>query len=229
MIQPLPLNFPVNYKEPLLWPVFGLGKKAANTVKSCAALASLDLWGDFLVVGRSLFETEIIISWLLQESTEERVRKYIDGIEQERNVLANKAKSGISSFGQILSDVLGVDAIKSTATLDESLRNWSGMNVREMAREIETENNYETLYWVASAFVHSHVLSVIDTNQTVRQNLGILGNIFSLDDDGITKSTSLISMAGPALNVFILLNNTFSIGIGEDINRAKLAQKIRLL
>jgi hypothetical protein len=52
------------------------------------------------------FETEILIKWLLERDTDERLAEYLSEVDEEKARVARKIKAGRSVAAQIMRDVL---------------------------------------------------------------------------------------------------------------------------
>src|SRR5688572_24777436 len=65
------------------WPILALTIKAAHTTLSMGTLAAMQQWADAAILGRSLFEAEMLIKWMLESDTESRVATYLSEIESE--------------------------------------------------------------------------------------------------------------------------------------------------
>lgn len=173
----------LGYSQPLkdndFWPVLALGKRACGTMKGIGALATLELWSDALVLSRSLLELEITIKWILQQDVKGRLRTYLSGISQEKKRLLNKMNAGISVSAQVLSMLINSSDLGTDTATTEIQSSWSGQKVRELAREVGMEQNYDLPYWISSMFAHAHALSVLEFHPDKRKESEVLAGMFS--------------------------------------------------
>lgn len=197
-----------------LWVILALAKKAAKSVNSCASLISLEHWGDTFTIGRSMLELDIIIKWLCEQDTQERLSEYLSGIQDEKKRFLKKMNDGYSTFAQIYSEFYGKELRES---ISEGEKSWNKHNLRELSVEIGEEHNYDSFYWVSSAFVHSHVLSLFEWNADLRQNEIILAPIFSPDKQGTFQFSILVGVLVTALSTFETANNKLNLGMTDEI------------
>jgi hypothetical protein len=203
-----------------LWPLLALTKKAANSVIGAAALVSLELWGDALVIGRSLLELDIILKWLIEKDTKIRLTEYLSGISEEKKRFAKKIDEGYSTFAQVYG-TLYPDELRAMA--HEGGKTWSKHHLRELSVETNKEPEYDSFYWISSAYVHSHALSLLEWNSELRRQENVLSPLFCMDRPGPFEYAVIIGIPSLSLGIFGTTNEYLSLGIGAAIDLARKA------
>jgi hypothetical protein len=139
------------------WVLLALARKTAKSMYALAALASLELWGEALIMGRVLFETELRARSLLQGDYIEQVEEYLAEVGIEQSRLKRKAKAGRSASAKVLA---------ATRLFDEGAsKSRRPQNVREQAKLMNMERLYDLPYWIASTFAHAGILSLSEWNK----------------------------------------------------------------
>lgn len=118
----------------------------------------MELWSDAFVLSRSLIEIEIIVKWLMKEDSGRRIEMYPSGSESEKKRLL-KMVAGISVSAQTLSDLIDPTGLDTDP--EKGGKGWSGLNIRQMSREVNIERHYDLAYWISSSLVHSDSLSTM--------------------------------------------------------------------
>lgn len=211
------LNCPQSPTHAPLWPILGLSKKAAATTEAIAALASAQLWADALVLKRTLIEIEITIKWFLDQDTENRIQRYVSGIDHESMNLLNKMSAGRSVSAQFLADLINPAALAPSNPVEEIGRSWSGLSIRDMSRDCDMERIYDMAYWISSAFVHSHVLSILDYNPSLKEQQEILGPLFGRGSDDFPCWLVLGATPSQALHIFMAADRVLHLGLSQEI------------
>jgi hypothetical protein len=214
----------LEYAEPLenstLWPILGLGKKAATTTKGVAVLASMGFWSDAAVLSRSLTDLETTVKWLLKDDSVNRIEKYLSGIEQEKKRLLRKMTAGISVSAQVLSDLIDPRSLKIDDSIAMNDKGWSGLTLRDMAREVDLERNYDLPYWILSAIAHSHVLSILDWSPDREEANEVLASFFCQHKGGFLRILVLGGVPLQALHIFGFIDKVLGLGLNEQIESA---------
>lgn len=214
--------------EPYLWPIRGLARRAANTSRGLAVLVMNGLWAEALIVGRSLMEMEITVKWLLARDVKDRLSRYIGAIHDEEERLARKLADGISVDAQMLNELVGDqlrDRLKNSplrpdASPQDRRRRRSGwpyLSIREMAREVGLERNYELCYWIESVFTHVHPLSVLESHPTEWDH--ILCPLFACEArTGMPRAFCLVALPASILHLFATLDEALGLGLQATID-----------
>jgi hypothetical protein len=239
MAEQIPLRFPpnytaswqallglceqiLNYSTPLksehLWPLLALCKKAAMTAKAIAALASMELWSDAFVLSRSLIEIEIIVKWLMKEDSVRRIEMYTSGSESEKKRLLKKMVAGISVSAQTLSDL--IDPAGLDTDPEKGGKGWSGLNIRQMSREVDMERNYDLAYWISSSLVHSSVLSLLEWNPKRDDEHELLVSFFCQHNDGLQSHLVLTATPLQVLHIFTFVERELGLGFAGNLDSA---------
>jgi len=188
------------------------------------------LWAEALILGRSLMELEIIIKWLLSEKVEERLNQYIGAILDEEKRLARKMEKGVSVSAQILSELIGDKLLErirdrrdteASETLNRigSKSRWPNRSVREIAKEVDLERNYDMVYWIESIFAHAHPLSILEDHPSDWDHL--LCPLFTCEArDGLPRALCLVAFPASILHVFSIVNDALSLRLDGKIKRA---------
>jgi Family of unknown function (DUF5677) len=209
----------VTYTGPLpdtnLWPVLALGQKGARSLKSCAALISLELWDDAFIIARALFETEITIKWLAEDDTETRVNEYLLGIQREKGRLLSKMGAGSSLTAQAIADTFSQSELRPS--INEVTKPSARSNIREMSRDADEERSYDFFNWIASAFAHSHALSIIDCNPDLAHQEKVLSFLFGHEKNGIIRHYLLGGVPTAVLTMFEAVDKKLRLDLARDI------------
>lgn len=210
------------YSTPLknqkFWPLLGLAKKAALTTKSIAVLASAHFWADALVLGRTLFDLDVIVSWILETDTENRVEIFKGSINEDKLRLARKMAAGMSVAAQVMKDIsdpteFDIDELKKKV----QALNKTG-NIREMSREVDLERVYDLFYWVSSAFAHSSFISLIDYNEEERAKEKALAMFFGQSNSGFPCWIVLMGTPSTWIRIFESINTALELGFDEKLS-----------
>jgi hypothetical protein len=169
--------------------IYGLTKRIINIFFSIGKLLDIDELETKLILLRSMFDTQIIIEWLLFKKSSERIQLYLNGIDLDKKILIKKMRAGVSTTGQILMDLYS-DEIKSFDISSSKRKNWSGKSIRELAHEIFQEKSYDIGYWMLSIYTHGSVLSIANEIELKKyQKDKLLNAIFDTkSDDAMAKS-----------------------------------------
>jgi hypothetical protein len=221
------LRQPIDLPEPHLWPYKGFARRAADLSFGMAALVMSGVWAEALILGRSIIELEILLKWFATADQEKRLNVYIQSIRKEEQRVARKIANGTSSAMQVLGDVLGPEVFarlaEGTATLgpakDAGAKNLSFENVRERAKIVDLEWNYDSAYWMASIFAHIHPLSVIESHPPDWEHT--LCRMFACGgEDPMPRSLAIVALPASALHVFTLLDQTLHLELERPIEQA---------
>lgn len=139
--------------------IFGLTSRCLRIYESISQLNDLSQLHSSIILTRSLFDTEILINWLLAEESKKRIQLYLEGIDFDKDNLIKKIKSKISTTGQILGDLYKKE-IDSYIKKTEKKRSWSGKSIRDLTKDVYLEKSYDIPYWMMSVFTHGSVLSI---------------------------------------------------------------------
>lgn len=204
------------------WPILALTIKAANTTLSIATLAAMRLWPDAWVLDRSLFETEILVKWLLESATEERIEAYLGEIEEEKGRIKRKMAEGRSVAAQVMRDIIPLEHFENELVPPERKRSKLG-TVRERALRTNLDRSYDLPYWTASIFAHSHALSLAQWNPVLRAAQSPFVEMFGYHDKGLASWMVLEATPSSALEVFMLANHHFSLELTDRIENARVS------
>jgi hypothetical protein len=193
-------------------------------MKGIGALATLELWSDALVLSRSLLELEITIKWILQQDVKGRLHAYLSGISQEKKRLLNKMNAGISVSAQVLSMLIEPSDLGIDTATTELKASWSGQNVRELAREVDMEQNYDLPYWISSMFAHAHALSVLEFHPDKRKESEVFARMFS--QQGGDFLSTMVMEAVPCQFLHILGSIDKGLDLGLEPAIAATWQKV---
>lgn len=197
------------------WLILELTYKFIQSLESCSVLIALEFWSDAVILGRALFETQIIIKWLLSSDTEKRSQIYLSGIDDEKKRLISKMEAGQSISALALNEVLRP---LLTTSANSKQGDYSNINLREMTRIVGDERHYDINYWLASSFVHSHALSLIPYSNSLKKQENGLSQIISFDDNASPlRSFLLIGIPTIVLDLFEIIDKKFGLNIQKDI------------
>lgn len=202
------------------WPVLALSIKAAHTTLSIATLAAIRQWPDAWVLGRSLFETEVFVKWLLESDTDERIKAYLAEIEDEKGRLKRKMLEGQSVAAQVMKDLIPPEVFNAKTDGTKSRRRTLG-SVRNRAQRTNMDRSYDLPYWIASIFSHSHALSLAQWHPVLKADQSPLIDIFSFHDNGLASWMVLEATPMSALDTFELANYHFKLGLADRITAAR--------
>jgi len=157
-VTKLPLN------EFVLMTVMGLLTKACKTHRAVEILASKGLGEDAATVARSLYETALIVLFILKDDSKTRAAMYLTYAVGQKRKLLNSWQSSPSLKG--LSPVGIAEAKKQTNELialwqprcngADALKHWSGRgSLEEAAKFIGEEGSYQSMYRVMSPHAHA--------------------------------------------------------------------------
>ncbi len=219
-----------NPSEPHLWPITGMARRAANMTRGLALLVMNGLWAESLVVGRSLMEMEITVKWLLAKDVKDRLDLYVGAIRDEEERLARKLSDGISVSAQVLNEFVG-DQLrerlkKSPLRPNLPPRNqkkkrtgWPYLSIRDMAKEVGLERNYELGYWIESVFAHVHPLSVLESHPIEWDH--ILCPLFACESrTGMPRALCLVALPSSILHLFATFDDVMGLGLGPRLEEA---------
>jgi hypothetical protein len=201
---------------PARWPILALTIKAAHTTLSIATLAAMRQWPDAAVLGRSLFETEMLVKWMLESDTESRVATYLSEIEMEAARLRRKMAEGRSVSAQILRDIVPHDAFKASTPAETDAARVLGA-VRDRARATNLDRSYDLTYWVASVFAHSQALSLSQWNPEMLAADSPFISMFKTDGTGLACGMVLGGIPMSALDTFQVASHHFGLGVEDRI------------
>jgi hypothetical protein len=202
------------------WPVLALAIKAAHTTLSIATLAAMRQWPDAWVLGRSLFETEILVKWLLESETEERIKAYLAEIEKEKKRIRRKMAEGLSVAAQVMRDLIPPEDFEPEADATDSISR-KRESVRERARRTNLDRSYDLPYWIASVFAHSHALSLAQWNPALKAVESPFVDMFGFHEKGFACWLVLEGIPMSALDTFQLANHHFDLNLTNSIKHAR--------
>jgi hypothetical protein len=192
------------------WVILALARKAARSTYAAASLASLYLWGDALVIGRTLFEAELTVEWLLAGEGRQHIRAYLQEIAEEQDRLLRKSNAGRSVSAQILGEM------RSGEPTPRAKRE-KKPNIRDKARKLDMERLYDLEYWMASAFAHSHALSLSEWHEELHQTDQQVAAMFSLRPADLPCWSVLTGLPTSAIRTFRRVDLALSLGFAECI------------
>ncbi len=203
------------------WPILALTIKAAHTTLSVATLAAMRQWPDAWILGRSLFETEIFVKWLLEADTQHRLATYLAEIDTEMTRLDHKMLQGRSVAAQVLKDILPPEVLRNDAPVTPRDRQLG--TVRARAQRTNLDRSYDIPYWIASVFAHSHALSLSQWNPALAAAQSHFKDIFSFRDKGLPSWMVLEAIPMNALDTFELANHHFGLDLQGLISDTRQA------
>lgn len=214
--------------QPYMWPIRGLARRSANISGGLAVLVMNGLWAEALILGRSLMEMEITLKWLLSGDTKKRLNRYIGAIRDEEKRLCRKMTEGVSVSAQILSELIGdqlrdrlAKGVKTPgpASYHGPKSRWPYLPIREMAREVDLERNYDLGYWIESIFAHVHPLSILESHPSHWDHL--LCPLFTCEArEGLPRALCLVALPASVLHVFATVNDALNLGLQTKIEKA---------
>jgi len=220
------LRGPIDPPEPYMWPYKGFARRAADLSVGMAALVMSGVWAEALTLGRSVIELEILLKWFAGDH-KERLSIYLESIRREEQRVSRKTAKGTSASMQILGDLLDAQSLgrltDGTATLGPRVSvnrpTLSFEKVRELAKQVDLEWNYDSAYWMSSIFAHIHPLSVIESHPPEWEH--VFCRLFACGgSDSMPRSLAILALPASALHVFSLLDQTLSLGLEGDIEEA---------
>jgi hypothetical protein len=120
----------------------------------------------------------------------------------------------------VLSDLIKPENLKVEDPASEINKTWSGLTVREMAREVNMEQNYDLPYWISSAFIHSHALSILDANPKRNKENPILTDMFSQGEKRFLNTIVMEGVPCQVLHTFSSIDSALNLGIKGQIDSA---------
>jgi hypothetical protein len=208
-----------------MWPIRGLGRRAANLARGLAVVIMHGLWAEGLILGRALMEIEITVKWLLVGDSVARLQRYVNAIHSEEERLCRKLDDGISVSAQFLNELVGeelrtrVKNRSSSGKAAYSKLRWPAASIREMAKEIGLERDYELGYWMESIFAHAHPLSVLEAHPSEWDH--ILCPLFTCERrEGIPRALCLVALPSSVLQTFAAIDGVMKIGLQRELEEA---------
>lgn len=200
--------------------IYGLTERAISIFHAIGELHNFTLIDAKLILTRSLFDTEILINWLLQDDSEKRIGLYLDGVELDKDNLVKKIKSKISTTGQVLADIFS-DEIEKHISTTSKRKNWSGKNIRELTRDVYLEKSYDIGYWMMSVFVHGSALSIADNCKLDKyKNEKLLSAVFeTTDKSSMAWSLTLQYPTISILNIFKHIDSYLKLNQVSEIDK----------
>lgn len=158
IVTRLPLN------EFVLMTVMGLLTKACKTHRAVEILASKGLGEDAATVARSLYETALIVLFILKDDSKTRASMYMTySIGQKRKLLNSWQSSpslrglspeGIAGAKEQTDELLALWQPRCNGA--DALKHWSGRgSLEEAAKFIGEEGSYQSMYRVMSPHAHA--------------------------------------------------------------------------
>lgn len=113
------------------------------------------------LVLRAMAEVHIMLSWIVGD-VQERAKMYVlDGLGKEKLILAHRADELKQSGQDVESDLLiragsaWIESQRYESMVDVNLGNWTGMDLRKVAKEAGCLDFYRYVYPVFSSATHS--------------------------------------------------------------------------
>ena len=128
--------------------------------------------------------------------------------------------AGRSVSAQMLADFVDATTLINGTGLGETGRGWSGLTIRDMAREIDLERIYDLPYWISSAFIHSHALSILGKNDELKQKEEVLAPMFDEGLEGLPRFLVLGATPSESLHIFMFVDKVLQLGIERQIESA---------
>jgi len=211
-------GFDPNARAKDRWPILALTAKAAHTTLSIALLAAMRQWPDAWVLGRSLFETEILVKWLCESRTDHRIKEYLEAIDEEKSRLQRKVPNGRSVATQVMRDIIPPKASEISAESANKKKRGRRSNVRDRSKFVNLERSYELPYWTASIFAHSNALSLSQWNPILKAEDSPFVEMFSFSDKGLASWLVLEGSPSSVLETFALTDHCFQLGLSREIS-----------
>lgn len=142
--------------------------KALTSVKSIGLLYRNNLFPEALLLSRALTNIHINIAWILNRNVDERAQRYAD---MER-VMKQKNLESTFEFKELPTIYINSKKYKENKLKAEnilkkynyksysSVRNWSGLHIKDMAIEVGFKWEYSVLYSHLSEYEHCGPSSV---------------------------------------------------------------------
>jgi hypothetical protein len=202
------------------WPVLALGIKSARTTQSIGSLAAMQQWQDAMILGRALFETEIIVKYLLHSETKLKVEEYLNEILDEEIKLKAKMKEGISVSAQMMNDLFSdQDFLSSNLKTHPKKRNLK--SIREKARITAIDRSYDICYWMESLICHSHALSISQWNPDLLKINSPFVKMFSNSFNELSSSMVLQALPFNSLDTLQLVDHYCNLGLKDKIENVR--------
>jgi hypothetical protein len=163
----------------------------------------------------------------ISEDSERRLELFASTIHDEEERLARKMSEGVSVSAQVLADLIGdklreklsrnADGVKSAQS--HSAKSWPPFPIREMAREVDLERDYDLVYWLQSIFAHAHPLSILEAHPSDWEHL--LCPLFTCEaTSGMPRALCLVALPSSSLHVFQAIDESLNLGLGAKIEEA---------
>lgn len=152
--------------------------KGYKTQKSIIVLCQSGFGEDAFMHSRTLFELSIICSFILQDKTGLRLKRYIDHEAVMRKAYLERSSLGTTLGEELNTQILNdLEAAMSSHEYSKWRGRWSEETIDEMAEKVERGHEYKTLYKMQCNLAHSHVVSmdeyvVQDASNEKIMNLG---------------------------------------------------------
>jgi hypothetical protein len=169
-----------------------------------------------------MFEVEVTLKWLLEDTEGRRLRDYVEGIQIAKEQIFRKAKAESSASAQVIAtwlleeqggSLMGDEVEHSKAGLER-------LSIRDMAAEVEEEHVYDFGYWLFSAFVHAHVVSVLSTSEEQLAKEPVLRYLFGWHADGLPALQVLSVAPAMGVRIFRYVAQATAIDLTEALDSA---------
>jgi hypothetical protein len=204
------------FSDDSLWPIKGLARRSGNLVRGVGILVMHGLWVEALICGRALMEIEITMKWLLHKDRNERISYYATTIDAEKHRLARKMSAGVSVSAQVMNDLIGPE-LRDELRHKSNRNPWPKIPIREMAKEVDMDRNYDVAYWLTSIFAHAHPLSIVEAHPPDQDHL--LCPLFTCEaDSGLPRGYALTAIPMASLHLFSTASEALALGLNDDIS-----------
>lgn len=199
-----------------LWPILGFLFRANDLIQAVACLAEKQLWVEATILGRSLLEIEIVVKWLLHKDQSTRMKSFSNGIDGEKRRLLRKMKDGVSVTAQILGDVFEAK-LKEELTGKNELDTWPPTSIRDMAREVDMERNYDIPYWIQSIYSHASPLSILECQPAKIKSF--LVDLFDKGPNGMVPRIMNTAIPAASLHLLSTINVALHLDLSDRIEK----------
>jgi hypothetical protein len=205
------------------WPILALAIRGADLALSVGTLASMRQWPDACILGRTLFETEILVKWLLESDTDRRIAEYLAEVEEEKGRFRRKMEAGLSTATQVMRDLFSAQSFSGPQTTGRKKRAGSHGSVRGKAQTVNLERSYDLPYWMMSIFAHSHAICLSKWHPELMRARSPFVHLFGFESDDLPAWMALTAIPLSALDLFQLTNHHLDLNLSEQIEATRQA------
>lgn len=198
-----------------LWCVLALCKKSIQTYKTIYQIATYPQIGECITLARTIFDNEIMVRYLLKDSSLERVQNYLAGKEVAKSEMHYKIQHEKSATFQIIRDKIKED---TSYFQYQEKKLPKKQTIREISEQVGLDGSYDTFYWTSSKFIHADLLSLNSYKTDFFDGEQLLQSFF--DSKNESMLIYIMEFNPPLLTLHCIeqANNGLKLGLDDMIN-----------